>query len=304
MDFRDMRYVCEIARQQTVSKAAEELFVAQPSLSLYLKKIENELNLKLFDRVNKKMIPTYAGQVYIEYARQILELEQALSLEMKSIVENKKGHLTIGSTNARTHLILRELLPEFHEKYPDYEIDIREGTHDELSDMLDRHIIDLAFFTASSTDDRHTYYDLGNEEIVLCTSRDSKYSNMAVKKEGFRHPWLDLHLLEKEVFLLVPDYWRSGSYGRRWISEADIKPKILNFEHVETAVDLAGSGLGVAFCSEMMITRGVFKNMPDYYSVGTIPSPVKSVLVHRKDYVLTEPVREFIDSAVNTLRVD
>ena len=62
MDFRDYTYVQMIAQYKTISRAADALYISQPSLSKFLQKLEEELGTPLFKRVNKQMYPTYAGE--------------------------------------------------------------------------------------------------------------------------------------------------------------------------------------------------------------------------------------------------
>lgn len=302
MDFRSMNYICTIAKCQTISKAAEELYISQPSLSLYLKKLESELNLKLFERINKKMYPTYAGKKYIEYAQSILQLNNRLNVEMISLANYKTGRLSIGSTHTRTSYILRDLLPIFQRRYPDFIIEIKEGTHEQLVHMLDSHLIDFAFYTTYELDNQHVYYHLMNEEIVLCASAERNYGQLARKKEGFSYPWIDIRDIQNDVFLMVPEVWRAGQIARKHIQVAKIKPRIMEFEVVQTAVALAGNGLGVSFCSDIMVRRGVFVHTPEYFSIGDTPYTVDFVLAHRNNFVLTPPLQEFINLAMQTLK--
>lgn len=66
MDFRDYTYVQMIAQYKTISRAADALYISQPSLSKFLQKLEEELGTPLFKRVNKQMYPTYAGERFLE----------------------------------------------------------------------------------------------------------------------------------------------------------------------------------------------------------------------------------------------
>ncbi|UQT40676.1 LysR family transcriptional regulator [Acidaminococcus intestini] len=69
MDFRDLTYLLAIARQQNITRAAESLYLSQPTLSKFLKGLEGELGLPLFERLGNKYIPTYAGEQYIKKPR-------------------------------------------------------------------------------------------------------------------------------------------------------------------------------------------------------------------------------------------
>ena len=93
MDFREMTYVIAIARHQSVSKAANELYVSQPTLSKFVQNLEKELGQPLFKRLGKKFVLTYAGERYVEYAKNILNAKKELDNELSDIMKYDIGEL-------------------------------------------------------------------------------------------------------------------------------------------------------------------------------------------------------------------
>lgn len=91
MDFRELRYVVAIAESGTISKAADTLYVAQPSLSKFLQNVERDLGVKLFERINRRMILTAAGEQYVQTAYRILALKNQLQNSM-----NDRARLRLG----------------------------------------------------------------------------------------------------------------------------------------------------------------------------------------------------------------
>lgn len=300
MDFRDLTYVREIARQQTISKAAEVLHMTQPSLSIFLKKLEEETGTPLFERVNKRMYPTYAGERYLNYAERTLRYGENLMRELENISASKTGHISIGSTPTRTRYVLPELLTAFHKQYPDFVIEIKEAPSDELMRMMDEHTLDFALFTLheqEKIDKRYTFHHLSWEEMVLCAPSEAHYASMAVPREGFSYPWIDLHLLADELFLIVPEKWRAGRCAARCFEQTGISPRTIEFPIVELAVASSSCGMGISFCPDIMIRRGLFAHTPDYFSVGEHPTRTEFVLAHRKNFPMTQAARDFIGMA-------
>ena len=173
-------------------------------------------------------------------------------------------------------------------------IEVKEAPPKELLLLLYEHVIDFAFYTIQERDNHYLYHHLMQEEIVLCASPDKNFHSIAQEKEGFLYPWIDLKQLENECFLLVSDNWHSGIAARKYMAEACIQPRKINFSIVETAVVAASCGLGICFCLDIMIHRGLFNPTPNYFSIGSTPSHTEFVLAHRKDFPLTNPFREFI----------
>ena len=84
MDLHHLEYIVEIAKERNISKAAQNLHISQPTLSIYLSKLEQELNLKLFHRANNVLTITEAGQKYAKTCQQILDLKESLYKELYS----------------------------------------------------------------------------------------------------------------------------------------------------------------------------------------------------------------------------
>ncbi len=305
MDFRDLTYVQEIARQQTISKAAEVLHMTQPSLSIFLKKLEEETGTPLFERVNKKMYPTYAGERYLRYAERTLREGSGLMRELESISKSKTGHISICSTPTRTKYIFPELLTAFHEKYPDFLIEVKEAPIDGMMQMMDEHTLDFAFFTLHEQDrldKRYSFHHLSWEEVVLCAPSSRNYAAMAVEREGFSYPWIELSRLADELFLIVPERWRAGRCAARCFEQIGISPRTIVFPIVELAVASSSCGLGISFCPDIMIRRGLFAQTPDYFSVGENPNRIEFVLAHRRNFPMTQAAGDFIRMAQDLMR--
>ena len=124
MDFRELSYITAIAKYQNITKAAEALYISQPGLSKFLSGLEEELGLRLFDRADRKYIPTYAGQRYLEYAHTILDTKASLDSELSDIIKRDIGVLNIGLPNMRCAYVLPKTLPEFNTKYPNVKVNI------------------------------------------------------------------------------------------------------------------------------------------------------------------------------------
>lgn len=74
MNLKEQEYVCALAENGTITAAAKELFISQPALSIYINNLEKSLGVRLFERVGKQFILTYAGEQYVEKAKLILQL--------------------------------------------------------------------------------------------------------------------------------------------------------------------------------------------------------------------------------------
>ena len=98
---RDFQYIAEIARYGSITKAAEALYLSQPTLTKFLQRVEQEVGTPLFHRVGKRFIPTPAGEVYVEKAHSILLLNSQLDQELDALASMRRGSVRVGTTAGR-----------------------------------------------------------------------------------------------------------------------------------------------------------------------------------------------------------
>ena len=133
MDIKNPEYILEIARQQSVTHAAEKLFVTQSTLSQYLLKLENELGTPLFSREKSGLVPTEAGHVYLHAARAVVQIQNAAEASIAAL--KKEGFLCVGVSFWGLTL-LTGLLPAFKSRFPDITLRIFVDDYAHLKVMM------------------------------------------------------------------------------------------------------------------------------------------------------------------------
>ena len=174
MDIKNPEYILEIARQQSVTHAAEKLFVTQSTLSQYLLKLENELGTPLFSREKSGLVPTEAGHVYLHAARAVVQIQNAAAASIAAL--KKEGFLCVGVSFWGLTL-LTGLLPAFKSRFPDITLRIFVDDYAHLKVMMQAGRIDLAVISITEEDDRPAQgsIDLKREELVVALPREAAY---------------------------------------------------------------------------------------------------------------------------------
>lgn len=174
MDIKNPEYILEIARQQSVTHAAEKLFVTQSTLSQYLLKLENELGTPLFSREKSGLVPTEAGHVYLHAARAVVQIQNAAEASIAAL--KKEGFLCVGVSFWGLTL-LTGLLPAFKSRFPDITLRIFVDDYAHLKVMMQAGRIDLAVISITEEDDRPAQgaVDLRREELVVALPREAAY---------------------------------------------------------------------------------------------------------------------------------
>lgn len=299
MTRREIEYVIVIAQEKTLSKAAERLFVSQPALSRFLLKLEDELGITLFERKKRELIPTYAGELYLETARNILQLQEKLDRELTMLKETNHGKLSIGITPGRGHTVLPKILPDFRRQFPDYELQIYEEDVDTLEAMLNDGSLEIVFFTMPEksrlSQNRFCYEAISREEIVLCAPKNGHYELLSRIESGRSYPWIDLKYLENDCFLTLKKKMRLGQLALDILESQQISPKTAEFSTIDTVLALVAQQYGVAFASSFRIEEHETADMISVFSFGEQPVLWDFVVAYKQDYEVSQAARFLIN---------
>lgn len=137
MDFerREYEYVRKIAETGSFLAAADKLYITQPSLSQFIRRIERHIGAELFDRSHQPVTLTEAGRIYLDIEGQIQELCKVREQRIQDLGQTIGGTVRIGSSNYRSSTILAKAIPVINERYPHIDICLEEGTTRELEDF-------------------------------------------------------------------------------------------------------------------------------------------------------------------------
>ena len=118
MDFHQLRVFVEVARQKSFSRAAEKIFLTQPTVSAHIKSLEKEIGIPLLVRGQRELQLTDAGKVLFQYAQQLLNLERKAVFAIQQEYHIIKGNLEIVASSVPSSYILPGLMKDFLKKYP------------------------------------------------------------------------------------------------------------------------------------------------------------------------------------------
>ncbi|GEM_PF-1341307 len=185
MDLHHLEYIVEIANEKNISKAAEKLHVSQPTLSIYLSKLERELNLKLFHRANNVLTITEAGQKYVDTCKKILELKEALYRDLYSGKANV-FHMGILSSDAA---IFAKVMQEFIRLYPQINLQPEVLKSREIYRMVLSGELDFGFITSYSSNPKEVLADVNisivkEYELMLYIAKNNPVYSMLNLEDG------------------------------------------------------------------------------------------------------------------------
>ena len=172
MNLEQLRSFVEVARFGNFTRAAEELYLAQPSLSRQIAALERDLGAQLFHRARGGSTLTAAGESLLPLARRMLADAESVRRELAELAGLERGRVRLGATPTLCISLVAEVLSAFHAEHPAIELHLSEQGSRRLLDELAGGELDLALITTSdaTTADRFTVTPLLEEELVVVSS--------------------------------------------------------------------------------------------------------------------------------------
>ena len=142
---QEFRYVYQVYKEGSISKAAKSLYITQPALSIAIQKIEDSIGLPLFDRSRHPLELTPAGRIYIDAIEKMKNIDKELEQQIQDIRQLNTGHVCMGGSHYLNAYILPEHLATFSSLYPGIELELEEHSAATLASMLSAHELDMTF---------------------------------------------------------------------------------------------------------------------------------------------------------------
>lgn len=167
MDFKQLKYFARIVELESITAAAQSLYVAQPSLSQHLANLETELGVKLLNRGVHGARPTPAGELLYQYAKTILRQVEEATVVVKQESSDPAGHVTLGLPTSTSRLVAVELLTELTSRYKQISLEVVEGATADLHEMVARQKLDITIGVDIRESSRFDVHPLLVEELLL-----------------------------------------------------------------------------------------------------------------------------------------
>ncbi len=168
MDIRIFDYIIAIAEHESVTKAAEAVYISQSGLNQQLLKLESDLGVPLFYRSKKSLRLTPAGEIFVSNARVIRRLIQNTEQQIRDLSFNPSGTLRLGLPSEHGVSLFTEVSQAFHGKYPNVMISMKESTVAKMEKDLRTNVIDMAFIMrADKPSENFAHVKLCEERLVL-----------------------------------------------------------------------------------------------------------------------------------------
>ena len=285
MDIAQFEVVIAVAREKSFSRAAEALGRTQPAVSQTIRRLETELGTLLFDRSSKDGTLTAAGEVVLEYARQILNLRQNTVDAVSDLRDVKFGKITL-SANEHTVFAILPIIAEFHQRFPDVKIEVRRGVASRIPEEIASREVELGVLSFKPKDPTLVSVSIGSDDLVLIVSnrhRLAKQNEVSIKD------------LAAEQFIA---HNARSPYRKHVVETFEKNATRLNIAIELPSLDaikrLVEAGAGVALVPRLTIGSELRNGRMSVLDVPELKLTRKLNIVYRKNAVLSHAANEFI----------
>jgi len=290
MDIRQLRTFAAIARLGSFTRAAEALHIAQPAVSMAIRKLEEELELTLFSRQDRKVALTAEGEVLLAHARQLLDGLQAAQQEMADLRGLEKGEVRVGIPPMMSSYFFPAIISDFARRYPKLQLAVQGEGAWRIQKLISQGELDMGVIAGAQLPESLEARPFLREEVVACVPSG--------------HPLARRQALSLAEFVEQPlVFYKEGYFLRELIFEklrqGGRTPKIVFETNLFTLVkSLVKGGMGISTFLRMVVADD-----PELAAVPFDPPlHLDLVIAWKKGAYLSRANRAFVDFLLERTR--
>lgn len=300
MDLKQLEVFVAVAKYNSFSKAAKELFLTQPTVSAHIQNLEKNLDTVLVNRNNKVITLTKAGEILYEHAIYILNNCKKAIYDIKEYSGKIEGVIDIACSSIPETYILPDFLKNFYSDYPNVKFSIsRYDSQDAISEILNERI-SFGFVGSKVNNKQVEYIDLIDDELVLITPFDLIIEN--------ENNYINLDKLSDLKFIMRKD--GSGTQSLLINKLKSHKIPINNLDTIayvesnESIKEMVKLGLGVSFVSYTSVIDYINLRKVRYYKVKNLNFDRKFYFIYSKKKTFTPLEYKFLDGVFDYFNIN
>lgn len=288
MDIHELEVLIVVAEEKSFSRAAEVLHRTQPAVSQAISRLELELGEKLFDRSSKDGTLTHAGEVLLDYAKQLINTRTAAQTAIRDLKELRHGKVTL-SANEHTVFYLLPVIHEFKKRHPLIKIDVKRGVASRIPKEIMAREVELGVISFKPKDKFVRSIAVSVDELVLIVSPQHPLAgrkSVSVRDLG----------IESFIAHNAPSPYREQVIEKfeKHETKLNISVEMPSLEAIKRLVEI---GAGVALVPKLTAQNEIASGMLKGLSVKEMKFERKLHVVYRRNGVLSHAAKVFLKLA-------
>ena len=302
MDTDSFRYVIAISESKSISAAARKLFITQPALTKHINKLEKTLGAELLERGAVPVNVTPAGEVFLEYARKYMAMEQEMKARMEAVAKQEAGTIRIATTS-RGGWYLSKHIGEYTQAHPNVRVELVNVDAKNCEEMLVNGLVDVGIYTDPVLSDQIEYVPLKKDPLIFVMHRDCSILEGKDITDNSVENLLELEaelLRRKDVRFVLSTPQHSMHYSEQAFFEryGIVPENPLYVDYIETRYAFACSGAGVVLVPIMSANPKADTARPVFCALKEERLYRHIVIARKKRTRMTRPAESFWDQFI------
>lgn len=276
MDIHHLKVFASVFKNKSFSKASEELYLTQPTISNHIKSLEDEIGCNLFDRLGRSIIPTKEAEVLYNLSTELIEKVENIKEAIINIKKEIAGNLTIGASSIPGVYLIPKIISEFKKNHPAISFQIIISDSKEISEKVSEHELLIGIVGAKISDENLKYTTFVEDELIAISAPNFTEKKNLTLKELIKYPMV----------------LREDGSGTRKVTEKYFSDKGISLDDIQIAgffgstdsvKQAVKAGLGVSILSKYSVYEELSHKTLEAIKLSDIEMKRKFYIVtHRK----------------------
>lgn len=309
----DMLYVYEVYKERSFSQASKNLYVSQPALSSFIRKVETEIGMKIFDRNTLPIRLTEAGKLYVQAIERIMAIEKDLENNLNDLADMRKGRVVVAGANFFSAYMLPPVIRAFEGNYPGIELELIESDSTALYEEAQKGNIDLILDGGVYDSALFDVQILFTENIVFGVPKNNPLNQRFSDRSMTREQVLDNQHLSQQVkpvelsafanekFILLKRGHDMNVRSHHICKSTGFSPRsALHLNQLSTVYNMGEQGMGCCFLTDTVINlaqKGDSSML--FYRIDNSEAKRDVFIAWQKNKAVTRAMEMFLQIAKN-----
>lgn len=293
MELRQLTYFLAAAHTQNFHQAADVCLVTQPALSRQIAALEKELGTLLFNRVKQHVVLTDAGQAFVTYARQALEVLQHGEQEMARWQEGLSGTVLIGCNHSLATAFLPPLIAAFRQQHPTIQLKVQIHSSDEVIARIERGEVELGcIYDPEVRSELVTVKELFRQPLKLLVPSDHPLAQVADAERTLQR------ILAEPLILMGADTRLRKVLDRLFLRRGLAVQPVVEIDSIGGLKELVRQGCGITLVPPTLLWPLQANQGLTILPIADLAENFTFALAYRRVGTLSVPARQFINTAM------
>jgi DNA-binding transcriptional LysR family regulator len=290
VDLHQLYIFSKVVENKSFSKAAEEVFLSQSTVSSHISALEKSLSVKLFDRVGRESVLTPHGERLYHWAQQLLLMKDQALLDLSDGMTELRGVIRIAASSVPGQFLVPQMIKQFRKDYPSVTFHIKEASSKITAEKVLNGSVDIGILGEKYEDERLQYTPLLKEQLVLITANDINIPNPVPLQDLVNYPFV----------------MRNSDSGTNALLERLLKKNNIPKEQLmviaytdsgQSLIQFVKQGIGIAIISEIAASEYSSNQLIKKHSIKDFDGERFFYLVYNKNKTLSLISKLFIANA-------